>query len=66
MLEERTRALGRQLSRLPVHMAQTGELPVSEKTIMRHVGALFLSMSAVNLLGRVSGLVDDYSCSCIA
>lgn len=35
LLEERTRALGRQLSRLPVAMAQTGDIPVSEKQILK-------------------------------
>lgn len=33
-VQERTRGLGRKLSRLPVYMAETGDLPVSEKQIM--------------------------------
>lgn len=35
VLEERTRVLGRHLSRLPVFMAETGEVPISEKQIMQ-------------------------------
>ena len=35
VLEERARSLGRQLSRLPVSMAETGEIPISEKQIMQ-------------------------------
>ncbi|KAL4424431.1 hypothetical protein ABPG77_006369 [Micractinium sp. CCAP 211/92] len=58
VLEERARVLGRQLSRLPVSMAETGEIPVSERQIMQHVGTLFQSMSAVNLLGRVLDTPD--------
>jgi len=38
VLEERARVLGRQLSRLPVSMAETGDIPVSEKRIMQVVG----------------------------
>lgn len=59
VLEERTRVLGRQLSRLPVSMAETGEIPISEKQIMQHLGNLFMSMSAVNLLGRVLDMPDS-------
>lgn len=39
VLEERARVLGRQLSRLPVSMAETGEIPVSERQIMQAGGA---------------------------
>ncbi|PRW58617.1 Sporulation RMD1 isoform B [Chlorella sorokiniana] len=59
LLEERTRALGRQLSRLPVAMAQTGDIPVSERQIMKHVGDLFLVQQAVNLLGKVLDTPDS-------
>ena len=43
VLEERTRVLGRQLSRLPVAMAETGDLPpeISEKRIMRVSGRVW-------------------------
>lgn len=58
-LEERTRALGRQLSRLPVSMAQTGDIPVSERQIMKYLGDLFLVQQAVNLLGRVLDTPDS-------
>ncbi|KAI3433802.1 hypothetical protein D9Q98_003606 [Chlorella vulgaris] len=59
VLEERTRVLGRHLSRLPVFMAETGEVPISEKQIMQHIGTLFQAMSAVNLLGRVLDIPDS-------
>lgn len=38
VLEERARVLGRQLSRLPVSMAETGEIPISERQIMQAGG----------------------------
>lgn len=58
-LEERARVLGRQLSRLPVSMAETGEIPISERQIMMHIGTLFQAQSAVNLLGRVLDMPDS-------
>jgi hypothetical protein len=35
VLEERGRIMGRQLSRLPVALAESGEIPASERDIMR-------------------------------
>ena len=48
--EAQLREMGRQLAPLPMMMAERGEISISERQIMRHIGRLFLQMTAVNLL----------------
>jgi len=56
--EEELRRLVKRLSNLPGDLAELGEVPMSERDVMRTIGVLYKQMAAVNLLGAALDVPD--------
>lgn len=59
--EEQLRRMGRSLSYVPAHLAQSGEVPLSDRGVMRAVGQLYKQMTSVTLLGATLDFPDALS-----
>lgn len=56
--EEEMRRMVKRLSHLPEGLAERGEVPISERDVMRTIGELYKHMAAVNLLGAALDVPD--------
>ena len=56
--EEKLRRMGRRLAYVPTMLAETGEIPLTEKEVMQKIGLLYKQMAAVNLLGAALDVPD--------